>query len=190
MDRATDTSYANGYIAGLKKASQIINRESSESDKWVAEHGGIEELKHLYDRYYNLINDVASIYEKVFGECPTLFDNEKLLNELDKRLMPEGMGWPKFDDGKPVSVGDKIFDENIEEITVSFIEYGKDGCWRINKGYRDCVLIKNGECFKRPVNDSWEKYEEKLAYLLDDGDLAHTMTRRAKELAERNKDVG
>lgn len=35
--------------------------------------------------------------------------------------------------------------------------------------------------------DSWEKYEEKLCYLLDDGDLASEMTERAKALAERGE---
>ena len=31
-----------------------------------------------------------------------------LLDEVGKRLMPEGMEWPRFEDGSPVRIGDEI----------------------------------------------------------------------------------
>lgn len=31
-----------------------------------------------------------------------------LLDEVEKRLMPEGMEWPRFEDGEPVRIGDRV----------------------------------------------------------------------------------
>lgn len=31
-----------------------------------------------------------------------------LLDEVEKRLMPEGMAWPVFEDGEPVRIGDRV----------------------------------------------------------------------------------
>ena len=31
-----------------------------------------------------------------------------LLDEAEKQLMPEGMEWPRFEDGEPVSIGDRV----------------------------------------------------------------------------------
>lgn len=31
-----------------------------------------------------------------------------LLDEVEKRLMPEGVEWPRFEDGEPVRIGDEI----------------------------------------------------------------------------------
>lgn len=31
-----------------------------------------------------------------------------LLDEVEKRLVPEGMEWPRFEDGEPVRIGDRV----------------------------------------------------------------------------------
>lgn len=40
---------------------------------------------------------------KAIGEAASA-----LLDEVEKRLMPEGMEWPRFEDGEPVRIGDEI----------------------------------------------------------------------------------
>ena len=70
----------------------------------------------------SMLKSDASAYElqravldqcKAFGvdvsECDTAFDMLHNMNEtLSKRLMPEGMEWPRFEDGEPVCIGSEI----------------------------------------------------------------------------------
>lgn len=37
-----------------------------------------------------------------------------LLDEVEKRLVPEGMEWPRFEDGEPVRIGDEVLGKHGE----------------------------------------------------------------------------
>lgn len=57
----------------------------------------------------NGCGDHESCSECVGASLATIADRiEREREELDKRLMPEGMEWPRFDDGKKVCFGDSV----------------------------------------------------------------------------------
>lgn len=67
------------------------------------------------------------------------------LDALDRRLMPEGMEWPRYEDGEPVKFGDKV--PTIQR--VSKIGLFSDGSFTLYNGF-DSVPFKRGERVKRP----------------------------------------
>ena len=72
------------------------------------------------------------------------------LDEVEKRLMPEGMEWPRFEDGEPVRLGEHWeedgFDESVTRI--DSIEFADDGV-RFENEYNE-VFCRYGERVKRP----------------------------------------
>lgn len=42
-----------------------------------------------------------------------------LLDEVEKRLVPEGMEWPRFSDGEPVRIGDEVLGKHGEPMAVT-----------------------------------------------------------------------
>ena len=71
--------------------------------------------------------------------------------EMVKRLMPEGMEWPRFEDGEPVRLGEHWeedgFDESVTRI--DSIEFADDGV-RFENEYNE-VFYRYGERVKRPA---------------------------------------
>lgn len=58
------------------------------------------------------------------------------LEEVRKRLMPEGMEWPRFEDGEPVRIGDEVVDEAEEFVyRVSEIAF--------SDGYGTCLRYED-----------------------------------------------
>lgn len=48
-------------------------------------------------------------FEELTAEIHEAYEN--LADALDRRLMPEGMEWPRFEDGEPVHIEDEVVDE-------------------------------------------------------------------------------
>lgn len=72
---------------------------------WVREHGGLYHVKDIY-------NDLRAVVERIGIEWSES-ELHGLMDALDRRLMPEGMGWlveawPRFEDGEPLRVGDEV----------------------------------------------------------------------------------
>ena len=77
------------------------------------------------------------------------------LDALDRRLMPEGMEWPRFEDGEPVCIGNEVHVENekpypnfdmlLESITINSSGFSLTGA--------DCEYVEfgAGERVKRPA---------------------------------------
>ena len=129
------------------------------------------------------------------------------LNALDRRLMPEGMEWPRFDSGELVDFGDEVAidgDDNASEHVDKIEFYGDQ--WRLFDRYGNSItedMMGPGDRVKRP--DSWERLEEDaegirrdIAMYLGDysqsdfeepGDSVQSrvvdLVRRARALAER-----
>ena len=74
------------------------------------------------------------------------------LEAVKSRLMPEGMEWPRFEDGEPVRIGDELeHKEQGHRFTVDAIEFMGDG-WRAcyeKNAVRD--VYRPGERVKRPA---------------------------------------
>lgn len=73
------------------------------------------------------------------------------LGAVEKRLMPEGMKWPCYEDGEPVRLGEQWeedgFDESVTRI--DSIEFADDGV-RFENEYNE-VFCRYGERVKRPA---------------------------------------
>lgn len=62
--------------------------------KWLHDQGGIGAV---YSRYKDIVlGEAEEALKVVYSE------------DIEKRLMPEGMEWPRFEDGEPVHVGDEV----------------------------------------------------------------------------------
>ena len=126
------------WMRGLREAlgalhSPRTSYEDIDAAKWVREHGGLDEVKRHYFAACALSGDLAEWKREVYELCEYIgvshedCDGEaEMLQEaykvLGKRLMPEGMGWPRYEDGEPVLAGNVLLDANGETFrAVSFL---------------------------------------------------------------------
>ena len=128
---------------------------------WVREHGGVERVKQ--QRYESI---PRAAYERKrrallghIAECETALGKRReaiarLADENDALrleraqmrplLMPEGMEWPRFEDGEPVRFLDD-FERYGDENGVSAVTMYSDGSFALN-----CRAYSKGEHVKRP----------------------------------------
>ena len=159
------------WMRGLREAlgslhSPRTSYEDIESAKWVREHCGLDEVKRHYFSACALSGDLAEWKREVYELCEYIgvshedCDGEaEMLQEaykvLGKRLIPEGREWPRFEDGKPVSIGDEI-QHNDEVCTVESVRFYDDsytlyGISKSGKFTVGHISWWNGERVKRPA---------------------------------------
>ena len=175
--------------------------EDAEAIAWVREHGGLECVRQqieIGDRVGRWLGERAA---KTSPSGKQVFADEAMAS-LDRRLMPDGMEWPRFEDGEPVRVGDSApfgTGDVMEVVGVEINRFGYVLHGSINDGMRECVDgDEHGVAVKRP--DSWELLEEDVAgascpdvycenHHIDANDasyewaMARDIVRRAKALA-------
>ena len=69
-----------------------------------------EAVKGVINKYRETLVKIGCMLGYEDGELPVLPEMlpEMLLGELDKRLLPQGMEWPRFEDGERVNIGDEF----------------------------------------------------------------------------------
>ena len=83
-------------------AYDLLPEDEREAIAWVREHGGLDLVKAFVHQGAVEHGFLLKIAEMLGISIYDGTDNaDALLDKLDKRLMPEGMGWPKVD-GEPV----------------------------------------------------------------------------------------
>lgn len=83
--------------------------------EWVEEHGGLEAVQERIDSFARMLNSVDSVVcgdeQHCFGERVDLGEADELFGaiygELDKRLMPPGMEWLRYEDSEMVLPSDE-----------------------------------------------------------------------------------
>lgn len=135
----------------VRDAVERIDPEREDAADWVMEQGGLEEIKY----HYNFM--VTQMAARV-GITPGEHETEqvtigRILDELDKRLMPPGMEWPRFEDGEKIG-----WDYEPEEFTSKgfafngllfrreYVELCAFGVGRICRS----MQLEYGERVKRP----------------------------------------
>lgn len=130
----------------------------------------IEELGKTIE-FYQLNNSnfrhlIADVAERLgFTRFGNDYEPCDLIDSLDRRLMPEGCEWPRYESGELVEVGDGIsvtvhdedgdFERTMAADSVSF-----DGQGVIVSDPRHVVRLLSGERVRRPEPpDSWERIE-------------------------------
>ena len=129
----------------LHRIADQLEREQTAAIEWVEEHGGLEEVRQ------NLVA-VRMIAKKLGMEDSSAFDVSK---EACRRLMPEGMEWPRFEDGEPVRFGCEFEFEGAVDVVES-VTFLCAGSPRFNYGLQDSWervhgLYVRGELIKRPA---------------------------------------
>ena len=80
-------------------AYDLLPADEREAIAWVREHGGLGHVK-------DICHDFRAVVERLGIEWSES-ELHGLMDVLDKRLMPEGMEWPKVD-GEPVVIGERL----------------------------------------------------------------------------------
>ena len=134
-------------------ADQIEREHAEDADvvAWVREHGGLSHVK-------DICHDFRSVVERLGIEWSES-ELHGLMDALDRRLMPDGMewlveAWPRFEDGKPVRIGDEISWRD-EGGAVNSIELQDGGYFTLHAadGAGDWILpqYSPGERIRRPA---------------------------------------
>lgn len=128
-----------------------VDEESYDAVKWVRDNGGLDRVAgrimnacHI-ETAMNTVKRIAGLDE----ECPI----QQLFEQLEKRVMPEGVEWPRYESGEAVRFGDQCINLNGNASRVDYFIFMKPG-FKIN-GVR---LREYGTRLARP--DSWELLEE------------------------------
>lgn len=83
-----------------------------------------------------------------------------LLDEVEKRLMPEGMEWPRFEDGEPVRIGDAVESKFGTAFEVEYVEFCSDHA-NLYAPSEGLFSVEYGERVKRPEpEDTQERIDE------------------------------
>lgn len=154
-------------------AYDLLPDEDRKAIAWVREHGGIAEVKDAVKTNEWALSLAIIAHDALFGEdserdtTPTEFKRE-----LDKRMVPPGMEWPRFEDGEPVRPIDKLLDKDgdwFEAVSFAFTcdwwsirGYQTEGFGDLNDNTRRSLEgMAYGTRVKRPApKDSWERLEK------------------------------
>ena len=135
-------------------AYDLLPEDDREAIAWVREHDGLDAVRASVEqgiREHGYLCDIASMLGTSIYDGT---DNaDALLGKLCKRLMPEGMEWPRFEDDAPVRIGDEISYRN-EGGVVNSIELQDGGYFILHAadGAEDWIHPQYfpGERVKRP----------------------------------------
>lgn len=115
--------------------------------------------------------------------------------DMEPRLMPEGMEWPRYESGEPVLLGSMVSDARGGSAAAISFELSDDRVYiRDFEGFPSQVLA-TGERVKRPEADSWERIEDDAtkqpySYCVErglDDDALPTNEKFARDLVRRCK---
>ena len=119
-----------------------------EAAEWVREHGGLEEVRRMFqdadNRRVELCAALGIGLDTGWSDA---------MASMRLRLMPEGMEWPRFEDGEPVRFGDAIADELGHAHEVSSVEVFDDAealHWNPSEP-EEFVWLVHGEPVRRPA---------------------------------------
>lgn len=155
----TMSRHESDAVAGSPYDS--LTGEEREAAAWVREHGGLSHVKDIY-------HDLRAVVERLGVEWSES-ELHGLMDALDRRLMPEGVEWPRYEDGEPVRFEDELpdFAGTIYKTvkSVRFNNYGYVVIDNAGGSANVSVIIKSGQRVKRPNTkpeqpDSWERIEE------------------------------
>lgn len=120
-------------------------------EELAREIGGLlSELKELKEELSVVKQERDVLYEQ-YDEMMKAKGEE--IADLKKQIgtagLPEGVVWPRFEDGEPVGFGDLYVNANGDRSEVQYIGFKPDG-YKVNKGQKRNEWKAYGEPVKRP----------------------------------------
>lgn len=121
----------------------------------------IDRLDEAEPYYYSGTLTLESLASAILGEdsaCVSNLDKPKRIkdslkeafDEIEARAMPEGVDWPRFEDGEPVRIGDRIFSPESGEVReVDCINFFKES-WFFGFVGASSEMLERGKRVKRP----------------------------------------
>lgn len=137
------------YLQDIADQIKIEQAEAQAAYDWVEANGGLDEVRHHLAFMTEQVANRVGVERK--PDEPEHVTIGRILDEIDKRLMPEGMEWPRFEDGEQVQFGEKFvrFDgkhgNDGEYITGVTIIGGNCCTYRINGDYHGRERVKRPE---------------------------------------------
>lgn len=123
-------------------AYDLLPEEEREAVAWVRKNGGLGAAMTMV----NTLGDTLSwIRERAGLDKDEVVDYDELLDALDRRLMPEGMEWPRHESGELIGFGD-LFECEGEPLTCHSVTVNDRGDFCLNDTW-----FKSGERVRRPA---------------------------------------
>lgn len=130
-------------------AYDLLPEEDREAIAWVRDHGGLSHVK-------DILHDFRAVVEHIGVEWSES-ELHGLMDALDRRLMPEGMEWIKYDTGEPVPLGGEVtvivHDEDGDfdrTLAIRSIKYKESGVL-LEGTKNEMVILSHGERVRRPA---------------------------------------
>lgn len=151
-----DDAHANGFrgkinnvIDGYRKVIEGAPESDFEckaAAKWVEANGGLSIVENRYVENALVKHDVCMVLglDGVDGSV----GYQSIFAELDKRLMPQGIEWPRLDDGERVRFGDEVEGKGKSSGIVSRVMLNRNGYQLRNSDDKD---IAGWKAYSRSV---------------------------------------
>lgn len=137
-------------LAGREADAETVRADAMEAWRWVREHGGLDHVRTMVATLGDTLNWIR---ERAGVSKYEIVDYDELLDALDRRIMPEGVEWPRYEDGEPVRIGGSIADELGRAHEVTSVEVFDDAAalhWSPSEP-EEFVWLVHGERARRPA---------------------------------------
>lgn len=146
-------------------AYDLLAKEDRDALRWVREHGGIGQVRlhhALGDGLSDLVDRVAARLGVTVEGLDAQDAEPVLMGAIDRRVMPEGVEWPRFEDDEPVMFGDEFVGCEGAVVRADIVMFGEHS-YRL-QGYEGTGhgrAYDYGDRVERP--DTWELLEGDVA---------------------------
>ena len=150
----------NARIEELGHRVGDLTAENAELRKKVMHEGCDEEFLRLH--LSNLWNFMFDVMDRLGVDKDDSDAPDIVFDILDRRLMPEGMEWPRFEDGEQVRFGDIFLDHQGNMRSVYTIKMWQRHGFEIGTEQRTYDWHSDGECVRRPEPKVLDAYGEEV----------------------------
>lgn len=137
---------------------ETVRADAMRAWEWVRDHGGLDEVRklarHVTKEEIELValGKLRCLAGMRQGEAASIAE---MVESIARRLMPDGMEWPRYEDGELVRFGDELpeFASTIYK-DVKQIKFRSNGYVVIDNAGGSAnvdVILKSGERAKRPA---------------------------------------
>lgn len=116
-------------------AYDLLPRDEREAIAWVREHGGVDAVRRDFQ---DADNQRVELCVSLDIDLETGWADAMVA--MRRRLMPEGMEWPRFETGEPVRIGDEFTDGLGGTLVCTSVEF-----LACEEGVRDVLIHWDGD---------------------------------------------